>query len=251
MKNKNQTKSCATAFLALALGSQAHAATIMGSTADNSINGTPALRTVTSIDEVVKAGNAASAARNVVFVFQLPTLTVGQSFSSSSLSFTLLQNGDTQVANGGFSASVNPTFNLDLYGLGQRPTATVATGDMYFGATTDGTDATLLQADFITSSTTVGTVSFSGAGLDTYLNAQYAGGVNAGNFVFLRLNPDVAAASEATNNQNYRVSMADNTGTTAYAKIVPKIDFTAVPEPSALALLGVGMAFAAGVRRRG
>ncbi len=222
------------------------AVTILGNLADNSINNDPATRNVNSVDEIVKSGVNNPNARNVVFVFQLPTLGAGQNFNSSTLSFTLLQNGATQVANASFTAGTTPGFNLDLYGLGARATSTVATGDIYFGATADTTDATLLQADFITPTTGVGTVSFTGATLDNYLTAQYAAGAGAGQFVFLRLNPDAPAGSDSSNTQNYRVSMANNTGTTSYSKIVPQI----VPEPGSFALLGLGCILAATRRRR-
>ncbi len=240
----------ATAFTASLLTLSASAAPIIGSTADNAINATPALRTVTSVDEVVKTGNTLANGRNVVFSFQLPTLNPGEFFGTAELSFTLLQNGTTQVSGGAFGASTNPTFNLDLYGLGRRAASTVEVGDVFFGAVPDVMDATLLDDDFITSATPVGTAMFSGATLAAYLNTQYAAGAGAGEFVFLRLNPDAAAATDASNSQNYRVSMADNTGATAYAKITPQVEFTIVPEPGSAALISLGLLALGGRRVR-
>jgi len=225
---------------AACLTNSAFAATILGNNADNAINNTPALRTVTDVDELVKRGSNNANARNAVFVFQLPTLSLGEVFSGVSLSFTLMQNGANLISGFSSAGGVAPTYNLDLYGLGSRATSTVGTGDIYFGAAADGTDATLLQADLITSATTVGTVMFSGASLTTYLNAQYAAGAGAGQFIFLRLNPDDTAGGEATNNQNYRVSMANNgTGSSPYSRITPIINFTAVPEPASASVLGL------------
>jgi hypothetical protein len=207
------------------------------------------VRTTTSPDEVIRLGSDNATARNVVYVFQLPTLAAGESFADATFSFTLLQNGATQVSGANFASSGTPAFSLDLYGLGRRASAAVAAGDVYFGATPDATDATLLLQSFITSTTSVGTVNFSAPTLATYLNEQYASGAGAGGYVFLRLNPNGAAGSGNTE-PGYRVSMAENTGTTSYSKIAPVIDYAVVPEPGTAFMAIMGGAGLLLLRRR-
>jgi hypothetical protein len=237
-----------TALCATAVGT-VQGATILGNTADTGIDSSSGVRPATSIDELARTGS--SSGRAFVFVFELPNLgSIADPFLNATFSFTLLENGTNVIPGGAFTGGATPSFNLDLYGLGRRDTSPVATGDGYWGATPDPTDATLLAADFLTPATAVGDVTFSGASLNAYLNAQYGGGSGIGDFVFLRINPDLAAGSDPSNNQRYRVSTANNTGTTSYSKIIPQINYDAVPEPSAaLALLG-GAALLGAIRRR-
>lgn len=119
--------------------------------------------------------------RSAVLVFQLPNLgAVPSPFTSSLLRFHL-------------SSKTGTPPNADLYGLGRRASATVLASD-YYGqtATADPADATLIQKNILTSSTANGIVSTgsTSAALKNYLNAQYAGGAGAGEYVFLRLSSD-------------------------------------------------------------
>jgi hypothetical protein len=91
--------------------------------------------------------------------------------------------------------------------LGYRSSSTVLVGDFFVGAYgTDGTDATAIQADFGISwapgesTSAAGVYSTNATGdtaLVTYLNAQYTAGAQAGDYVFLRFNPDTV---QSTNN---------------------------------------------------
>lgn len=86
------------------------------------------------------------------------------------------------------------------------------------------TNMTLLLDDFITGGNlaTIGQHSTSDVGSDElrkYLNAQYDGGTGAGEFVFLRLNPD---ADNGNVVEGYNLTSADGA-----AK--PTIDVTTVP----------------------
>lgn len=196
-----------------------HGVVLTGSTANNGIQqtntGTTTLRTVTGADEVIRYGG--NSGRAFVFVFELPRLgAVAALLQNTEFRFVLSENGMESVpltvnGNDVFSFGTTPTFYIDLYGLGVRTASTVLTGDAYFSAAHDP-DATLRMADFPTPATPVGTTMFSAANLDAYLNAQYAGGTNAGSFVFLRLNPDTEV-SAVLNTQRYRVATTDNTST--------------------------------------
>jgi hypothetical protein len=242
----------ATSIAVLTSALTANAATILGNTADTSINSDPTVRAATAADEVIRRGTTEG--RVFVFVFQLPLLgAVENPFQDATFSFSLLENGGNSVplisnGNPAFTGGLTPTFALDLYGLGRRSDAAVLAGDFYSSATPDATDATLLAAGYVTSATAVGTVtsSVSMTSLNAYLNAQYANGLGEGQFVFLRLNPNADAGS-SINEQRYRVSTANNTATT-YQHITPQLNY--IPEPSTgLALLG-GASLLGLIRRR-
>lgn len=181
------------------------------------------------------AATNANGGRAAVLVFQLPDLgAVANPFSSASLTFRV-GNIDTSTA--------TTLVNGDLYGLGQRAAATVLSTDYYLGDL-DGTDATLVQDNILTPSTTANANATTDAGgstaLAAYLNAQYAGGANIGNFVFLRLSPD----APHTTGTGYNVHTANDT-TVANN---PFITYEAIPEPASLGLIGLaGLALA---RRR-
>ena len=100
--------------------------------------------------------------------------------------------------------------NVDLYGLGRRASPTVLVGDFWTATDEiDGDDATLIAHDAITeNSTAYGLKSVSNAALVDYLNAQYAGGAGAGQYVFIRLSVDTArpAAPRVTSSPRQTVA---------------------------------------------
>ncbi|MCX6858001.1 MAG: hypothetical protein NTV80_24200, partial [Verrucomicrobia bacterium] len=117
--------------------------------------------------------------RSSVFVLQLPNLgAVANPFTSAAFRFHLESVTGTPPS-------------VDLYGLGRRANAAVLAGD-YYGqtATVDTSDATLILNNLLLSTTPTGFVSTSAAALKNYLNAQYASGAGAGQYVFLRLSTD-------------------------------------------------------------
>ncbi len=127
--------------------------------------------------------------RCTVYVFQLPNWgPVPAPFNDAGFTFE-------------YADLVGTPPIIDLYGLGRRPSATVLAGD-YYGQTAvpDPSDATRLQASILTGSTPLGLISTAPAGnsaLISYLNAQYAGGAGAGQYVFLRLNSAAAKTGVA------------------------------------------------------
>ena len=166
-------------------------------------------------------GNGSS----LVIPFQLPTLGAGEMFATASLEMLL------------YELVGSPEYNVDIYGLGSRTEASVLSGDFYWGAL-DGS-ATLIQNNFATPASSAGSYSTDAAGdtaLAAYLNAQYAGGAGAGDFVFIRLSMDVASAPAG--NIAYVFTTQDAGG----AGEKPQILYTAaIPEPSTLALITIGM----------
>ncbi len=155
--------------------------------------------------------------RSVVMAFQLPSLGAETNpFLSASFSFN--------------SASVLGTPpSVDLYALGRRATATVLAAD-YYGATTtpDPTDASLLQDKILVPTSTIGITTTSvvgNANLVSYLNAQYAGGAGAGQFVFLRFSSESAVVG----GNRYALTSAE--GAASNVTIWPQIDYTLTPGP--------------------
>ena len=135
----------------------------------------------------------------LIFVFQLPSLGVGGSIISASLDINLLR-----IAN-------SPQGNVDLYGLGFRNTPTVLAGDYYQGPLGgDLTGVSEIQDDFSTQASAIGRLTSNETGkvnLSTYINAQYQAGASAGDYIFIRLNPD---AAEVTNYHYWEFSTANS-----------------------------------------
>lgn len=166
-----------------------------------------------------------------VMPFQLPTLDVGEEFASASLSMQLFELIGTPAS-------------ADLYVIGVRSSDEVLTSDFYFGPSDPL--STLIQADFMTSSTPVRVdvnagpfVTTDAAGdvaLTAALNAAYAGGANAGKYVFLRLNPSEDPIPAGNN--AFTVLTNDAGG----AIERPTLTYTTqiVPEPATMGLMGLG-----------
>ncbi len=157
------------------------AGTLFSNAADCSITEAPAIERLTSPTVDLGArGSSPWVERCTVYVFQLPNLgMVANPFTEASFTFNYVEKTGTLRGN-------------DLYGLGRRTAPTVLTTDFYSQSpTADPTDATRLQQTILSNSTPTGPVSTSAGGnanLVNYLNAQYAGGAGAGQYVFLRIN---------------------------------------------------------------
>jgi len=151
-----------------------------------------------------------------VFPFRLPNFgAVTNPFLSASFTFNFISKNNT------------PAGNLDLYGLGRRADGIVLTND-YWTATNavDPTDATLLQDNILTGASTAYGLQTSLAGgnaaLRAYLNAQYAGGAGAGQYVFLRLSTDAPQTGGTT---RYTLTSAEG-GETGPPDTRPQINYT-------------------------
>jgi autotransporter-associated beta strand protein len=173
-----------------------HAAAMFGVTSDTDVRADSIVSASNST--TLLAGGAGSPAtdRAALFVFQLPNLgAVANPFTSAVFRFHL-------------SSKTGTPQNIDLYGLGRRSGATVLAGD-YYGQTTtlDASDATYLQNNILIPATSNGIVSTgsTATALKNYLNAQYAGGAGAGQYVFLRLSSDGAPAGV----HRYNLTSAD------------------------------------------
>jgi hypothetical protein len=170
---------------------------------------------------VIKAGRDSGAnGRNVatVLVFQLPDLGAGQSFGTGSLTFNVATNtGD---------------YGADLYGINAREASTVLTSDFYFGAALDtSSDVTKLQDDILKAASPTGMKT--STDITAWLNTQYAGGANAGKYVFLRLS--AAAGSGIFDIDNgFSITSANATSNQ------PFLTYEAIPEPAALTMIAFG-----------
>jgi len=194
---------------------------VIGDRADRTINSEG-----TKIDASVShvgAGTDAPGpgARSLVFVFQLPVVPDGQPavVSSADLQFTIV----TDRADG--------LYNIDLYALPARSTSTVQSTDRFAGAL--DASATLIEDNIIPSVNTYTGVIHTSSDADLlliqYLNGVYGpSGDGAGQWVFLRLNPDQNPPAEIS---GVDVAQANNaTGKLDSQKPTLTIDF--VPEPS-------------------
>jgi hypothetical protein len=198
----------------------------------------PSILASTATDPTLYAGRSGTGGtvdRCIVLPFQLPDLGVASNpFSTASFTFHLVSND--------FSPTV---CNLDLYGLTNRGSATVLASDFYSetNVADPAAGTTRLQDDICNQSSPAGNYTSSAAansGLVAYLNAQYAGGANAGKFVFLRLSKDTAVGAVA---KKFTVTAADgastaNAGQPDYA-VWPQLDYTAVRGNHAPALSAI------------
>ncbi|MFQ3670492.1 MAG: hypothetical protein SNJ84_03430 [Verrucomicrobiia bacterium] len=214
------------------------------------MNADSTLRPVSEPDELVRAGTSSTNGRAIVIPFQLPTLGAGETFASAQLSLTLMEIGPSRITGSPGSGGITPTYSLDLYGLNHRSSSSVLGGDFYQGATPQS-GVTLVQAAFITPSTTLGTVTLSGAALLDYLNNQYDNGANAGQWIFLRLSPNSGPVTSL--DQRYRISMADYSNPpNPWSAVIPQIEYTVIPEPGVTSLLVLGfLSLLCGLRQRG
>ncbi len=185
----------------------------------------------TTEDTIGGTGSNTSQTRrsyNLVYGYQLPTLSAGQSIESFTFTFDV-----TQYKNDG-----GDDFDLDVYLLDADPTDT---GTTYFYGLT-GETAVDPNQDLIGSYTAAATltdsasttvpdtgISFtvnSGAALTT-LQSFYTGTTPNQSEVYLRFN--LGAGHSALDLDRYRI---DTAGTDSF-------EITAVPEPSSLALIGL------------
>jgi len=123
---------------------------------------------------------------HIVVPFQLPDLGEG-TFSDVSASFHINDNGGEGEPNG-----INA--NLFLRAPNTRATSTTLTSDVNDGTNNHTVLGQLIQANFLTPSTTPGRVATPLGGaeattLTNLLNQAYANGDRANNFIFLRLSP--------------------------------------------------------------
>ena len=203
---------------------------IYSDAADAGVTEVPAIENLTN--PTSNCGNGGSSPyvnRCVVYVFQLPNLgAVTNPFVKASFTFNDAGNNGAPDA-------------TDLYGLGRRVSSTVLTTDYYGATTTADPNTTRLQASILTGSTSVGNITTSTSGktaLLNYLNAQYAAGAGAGQYVFLRLN--TAAAKTGINRATLTMAegaAAANAGA-GDNSIWPQINYTLPPNtPPTLAAI--------------
>lgn len=176
----------------------------------------------------------------VVLPFELPDLgTKVDPFTSADLGVMVFQIGNATVT------------DLDLYGVRVDANPAILTTDWYNGSAADPS-ATLIQEGFLTPASSAGFVgapnnntdAAGDANLLAFLNDAYDGGAGAGQFAFLRLS--YASDTFAAGWDAYALTMREAGQQGEW----PVISFTAVPEPTTVALSGLAVfGFGCGRRR--
>ena len=135
----------------------------------------------------VAAGGAAigdrAAGSVYVIPFQLPAIPMG-GFTGATLNVYL----DNVVVND----AGNPV-ELDLYGLPSAAAPDVLASMYYSGPTADPNASLLVEGIASNATAPMTSIAFSDPALVNYINAEIAGGAVAGDYVFLRFGPDLAA----------------------------------------------------------
>jgi hypothetical protein len=237
------------AVLCVCISTSSKAATINGSTSDFearlSSTGLYDPGNSTTATSLRSGFQANFVGLSPVFFFQLPTLAGGQSINNASVSFSLLP--DSAVT------AVTPAHNADLVALGftnvDPPAKTQTEGQSYYyigqGDTAPGhvliQDNFLAPTDFIPNGGTAtrkSTDAIGSAALSTYISGLYADPsfVPGTSYLILRVNPDLTGD---TGTKRYTLGSARN----ANASFRPTLDLdiTPVPEPSTMALVGIGL----------
>lgn len=173
---------------------------------------------------------------SAVMPFQLPNFgAVASPFTSASFGVNLYQKGNATAT------------DADLYAVRLSASSAILASDYYSGANADP-NATLIQASFLTPSSTTVPVDLvlSGANnltdaagsenLLNYLNSAYNSGVGAGQYVFLRVS--YGSDTYATGWDAYNFTSRN----AALEGDWPVITYTVapVPEPGTAALVALG-----------
>lgn len=173
---------------------------------------------------------------SVVVPFLLPDFgATTDPFSTATFNFTLEQ-----------AATGNPPHSL--FGLqGTRTSPTVLPEDFQFAGQTGTTGETLLESNLIVNGDPAGDIT--STDISAFLNAQYANGAGAGEYVFLRLNPSAGNAALFNGTNNGAVITSADAATNQ-----PFIEFTSdapiIPEPTHFLLFTFVLGLVTTSRRR-
>lgn len=172
--------------------------------------------------------------------FQLPDFgAVSDPFESADLGIMVYNIGGSTVT------------DIDLYGVRVDPSPAISVNDWYSGSAADP-NATLIQESFLTPASPAGFVgapnnntdATGDANLRSFLNDAYAGGAGAGQYVFLRLSYGADGFASGFDAYQLTVREAGQQGEW------PVITYTAVPEPTSIALVSLGVVVTSRLRRR-
>ena len=161
-------------------------------------------------------GNHNGQACGYVIPFRLPDLTDGE--------HVVFANLQVDVAR----MQGEPKFSADLYGLGWRSESALETDGLSVQSDKPAAKATLLQDNLLTRSDkdagVVGTSGSANAKLVDYLNAQYAAGAAANDYVLFQLRPDVdPLRSEGVN--NWQILTSEGGGTERAPRLTCRTGF--------------------------
>ncbi len=203
-----------------------------------------------------------------VYFFKLPALGPGEAITSATFSVGVVPDSA--------ASAVSPAFNLDLYALGLVSTAGKTNADAqnywYIGntpqASLPGTagatpvtapvsrlmDNFLVPADFVANGSSE--VAHS-ADVFSYIDNLYSDPITNGftpgsSYLVLRLNPDLSPPPlNAGGTQRYSLANQGNGTNGGIGANRPTLTFEVIPEPSSLALFGLGICGFALRRRMG
>jgi hypothetical protein len=188
-------------------------------------------------DPLVRPGTGGNDSRGqaAIFFFALPTLGAPNDIVSSTL----------RLSYAGIEGAT-PDFNGDLFGLGTRPHAAIASTDYFDGAPARSTD-TLLVDDLLTPTSSSGPIEISSASFTDYLRSLYeADGTPSAAYAVFRVNADIELPSGSPPIRGYLLATGD------HADDSPSLTLSAVPEPVSLIAWSVlsGLLLAYGRRTR-
>jgi len=165
--------------------------------------------------------------------------------------FVLPDLGGEAISSANLLASLNsPTWqtwgNVDVYGVRYSSAAAVALSDYAPFSDSAGNGTKIMDNFYVSGSGTAAYVDLNtdatgDAALAVWLTAQYTAGAVAGDYVFLRFQPD---HMDAVGGHAITFATANTAGETT-----PVLSITTVPEPATIGMLGLGALVAMLVRR--
>jgi hypothetical protein len=190
------------------------------------------------VGELYNFGNGTNTGIASVYVFDLPTIPVGEAIQDANLTLSLTQRGTSNYA-------------VDLYGLQRTSSSTTVTAGDYFEGPADAANS-LIVDNLADSTTLAGPLSASGATIASFVAQRYAsfgpGHDFEGNddFIFVRLNRDTTGPSAG-----YQPPYGFGAVNSQDSAVRPTLSITtaAVPEPTAIGLTAAALA-AVSMRRR-
>ena len=137
----------------------------------------------------------------LIYFFELPTLPAGTTLTGAELQLQYTQ----------IETNAAPDFNLDLYGLDARNTATFSASDYVDGNTSSPSD-TLIESAIITPTTDPGKLSISNANLDAFLASLYnEDGTPTATYATFRVNADTNLPPGSGTARGYWLAFRDHT----------------------------------------
>ena len=200
------TVACVVALLIADFGDSTLAGVISveGDTGDGQVDINGEVPTADLTREIVRVGAGGNQIRGhaIILFFELPLLPSYAQITNAEISIQYF--GITEA-----TVITPPNFNVDLFGIDARPTATIEGSDYYDGNAAFSSDS-LIQASVLVPSSSQGKIGIANSILLNFVTSLYSGGTPSDVFATFRLNPDLDLPVTSPPIRGYEIGMGDN-----------------------------------------